>query len=449
MTAPRFVPPHPPRPPGPVPAWRGFIGERARQAVYGWSDQAFESDGFTRDVLGFRVHVLLDPDAIGAALLDHADDLPKPDIALRLLGPVIGRGLLTADGPLWRRERKIVAASFTPNAVAAHRPLFEQAAAAATEQWRDGEVRDLARDSTQVTMRVIALALFGGDPALTSAAAMRSISDALDSFAQPRMQALLGLPLVPIGLKALRGQRGQRYLRSTLARLVDERRGGRGGDWLAGLVAALEEQFDPLEARTLAIDNAATFYLAGHETTANALAWSFYLLGEQPELQEQLADEARAALASPAWAGCDLPAALPRLHAFLQEALRLYPPVPRFDRQARSRLRLGKHEVRPGDIVSIWPWLVHRHRKLWDDPDAFIASRFLSGQRHRFQYLPFGGGPRICVGAQFATVEALTILASWLAHWRFRSTGDSVRTSGLVTLRPSPGVPLRLERRLV
>lgn len=438
----RFVPPHPPRPSGPVPVWRGFFGERARQAVYGWSEQAFESDGFTRDVLGFRVHVLLDPDAIGAALLDHAEDLPKPDIALKLLAPVIGRGLLTADGPLWRRERKIVAPSFAPGAVAAHRPLFEQAAAMAMAGWRDGAVRDLAADSTHTTMNVISLALFGGDPALTSPAAMRSISDALDSFSQPRMQALLGLPLVPIGFKALRGQRGQRYLRDTLARLVDDRRGGQGADWLAGLVKALEAQFAPAEARALAIDNAATFYLAGHETTANALAWSMYLLGEQPELQEELAVEARAAESSG-----DLVASVPRLHAFLQEALRLYPPVPRFDRQARKRLRLGKHDVGPGDIVSIWPWLMHRHRRLWDDPDAFVADRFLSGERHRFQYLPFGGGPRICVGAQFATVEALTILARWIADWRFVSTGVPVRTSGLVTLRPHPDVRLELEKR--
>lgn len=441
MTA-RFVPPHPPRPSGPVPAWRGFFGERARQAVYGWSNQAFESDGFTRDVLGYRVLVLLDPDAIQQALIDHADDLPKPGIALKLLAPVIGRGLLTADGDLWRRERRIVAASFSPKAVTGLKPMFDRAATLTMERWRDGATLDLAREATETTMKVIALALFGDDPALTSRAAMQSITDALDSFSQPRMQALLGLPLVPIGFKAMRGVRGQRYLRTTLARLVDERRGGQGDDWLAHLVAALESQFDAVEARELAIDNAATFYLAGHETTANALAWSMYLLGEQPELQEELAVEARAAEGSG-----DLVASVPRLHAFLQEALRLYPPVPRFDRQARKRLRLGKHDVGPGDIVSIWPWLMHRHRRLWDDPDAFVADRFLSGERHRFQYLPFGGGPRICVGAQFATVEALTILARWIADWRFVSTGVPVRTSGLVTLRPHPGVRLELEKR--
>jgi cytochrome P450 len=128
--------------------------------------------------------------------------------------------------------------------------------------------------------------------------------------------------------------------------------------------------------------------------------------------------------------------------------LRLYPPVPRFDRQAVDPDRLGEWDVRPGDIVYIWPWLLHRHRKLWDDPDAFDFERFAGkGRRHRFQYLPFGAGPRTCVGAQFAATEALTILAHWLSQWRFADAGHDVRPGGMVTLRPVGGLPLNLRRR--
>lgn len=448
MTAERFVPPHPPRPEGPVAGWRGLIGERGRTAVYGWSKRAFAIPGFTRDVFGFRVHVVNHPDWIGEALLDHAGELRKPDIARRLLAPVIGEGLLTAEGELWREERRIVAASFTPGAVERHRPWFEKAAVEAMTHWRDGDVHDLAAEATRTTMNVIALALFGGDERLTSRAAMQSIADALEGFSQPRLQALLGLPLVPIGWTAWKGWRGQQYLRATLGEVVDDRIAGRRDDWLAGLVRALGDRFDPATARRLAIDNAATFYLAGHETTANALGWTMYLLGMQPELQEELAEEASAAIHSDEWAAAGLPTRLPKLHAVLQEAMRLYPPVPRFDRQAAAAMRIGELDVGVGDIVSIWPWLVHRHRELWDDPDAFIADRFLQpAERHRFQYLPFGGGPRICVGAQFATIEALTVLAHWLSGWRFRPTGPPVRVSGLVTLRPSPAVTLKLQRR--
>jgi cytochrome P450 len=131
--------------------------------------------------------------------------------------------------------------------------------------------------------------------------------------------------------------------------------------------------------------------------------------------------------------------------------LRLYPPVPRFDREAVSDDRLGEHEIRAGELVSIWPWIIHRHKQLWDEPDAFDPRRFASGnrkERHRFQYLPFGAGPRICVGARLATAEALTILAIWLSRWHFAPLpGRQVQVSGLVTLRPKGGLPLHVSLR--
>ncbi|HET9353364.1 MAG TPA: cytochrome P450, partial [Sphingomicrobium sp.] len=165
----------------------------------------------------------------------------------------------------------------------------------------------------------------------------------------------------------------------------------------------------------------------------------------QPELQEELAAEARAALAG---GEDDVAERTRRLRLFLSESLRLYPPVPRFDRQAVAADRLGEHVVEPGDIISIWPWLLHRHKKLWDDPDAFDIDRFAEkGGRHRFQYMPFGAGPRTCVGAQFATTEALTLLAHWLGAWRFVDLGHPAEAAGMVTLRPKGGLPLRVERR--
>ena len=131
--------------------------------------------------------------------------------------------------------------------------------------------------------------------------------------------------------------------------------------------------------------------------------------------------------------------------------MRLYPPAPRFDRQAVAADRMGDHEINAGDIVSIWPWLLHRHRDLWDDPDHFDPDRFLpeaKAARHRFQYLPFGGGPRLCVGMRFATIEALAVLAHWLRAWSFAPLpGREVQPSGMVTMRPKGGLPLILSRR--
>jgi len=446
MTAP-FIPPHPPRPTKPVASWRGFFGERARTSVYGWSERAFEIDYLKRNILGFQVHILLDPELIEHVLLDNAANYVKPDIVKTLLDPIIGSGLLTSDGQLWRDQRKIVAASFSPAAVDAQRGKFVQAARQAMASWAGDEQRDMAAEATRTTMTVIALALFGGDPRLISEASMKQITAAIEGFSEARMLALFRLPQFPITPKGRAGKRGQIHLRKTLAAVVDDRWHGRvAGDFLTGVIEALRQRFPDEEARALAIDNAATFYLAGHETTANALTWTLYLLAAQPALQEVLATEARAALAG---GEDDVAERVPRLRLFLDESMRLYPPVPRFDRQATGPDRLGEHAVEPGDIVSIWPWMMHRHRKYWTDPDAFMIDRFADKSgRHRFQYLPFGGGPRTCVGAQFAIAEALTILAIWLAEWRFAPTlGHKIEASGMVTLRPKGGLPLRLERR--
>jgi cytochrome P450 len=449
----RFVPPHPPRGAGPVATWRGLVGERARTSVYGWSKLAFEADHLCRKVLGFTVHIPLTPEGVEHVLLANAANYAKVDVSKRILAPVIGLGLLTADGELWREQRKIVAASFSPPAVEQRRTLFSRAAEEGTAGWEDGTIRDMASEATNTTMRVIAESLFSGDPRLTSAEASAQILAALGGIGEQRVQVLLGLPMVPLSRRGWAARQGQRFLRTTLGRLVADRMEGRAppDDFLGGLIKALNERFAPKQARSLAIDNAATFYLAGHETTANALSWTLYLLSESPELQDRLAEEARSALSHTDFAASPVSEQLPQLYAVLQESLRLYPPAPRFDRQAIGPDELYGATVEKGHIVSIWPWLLHRHRKLWDDPDAFDPERFLpcKPRPSRFQYLPFGAGPRVCVGAQFATVEALVILAHWLSAWRFEGIGHTAEPSGLVTLRPKGGVPLRLSERQI
>ena len=444
-----YVPPYPPRRPMPAPSWRGFFGERARTAVYGWSQHAFETDHIRRRILGFTVHVPLTPAAVQHVLLDNAGNYAKPDIVKQLLDPIIGRGLLTADGETWREQRRIVAASFAPAAVEAKRATFAEVARDMMAGWGDGELRDMAAESTRTTMTIIARALFGGDSRLTSEASMRQIAAAIEGFSEARLLALLRLPQIPVTRRGRAGKSGQVHLRRTLTEVVADRWDGIiGGDFLSGMIDALRDRFPPDQARALAVDNAATFYLAGHETTANALTWTLFLLAEQPELQAHCADEARSALNEGADSEPVQVERLPKLRAAFQESLRLFPPVPRFDRQALAADQLGEVEIRPGDIVSVWPWLLHRHTRLWADPDAFDPKRFAGkAERHRFQYLPFGAGGRICVGAQFATVEALTILAHWLRDWRFSPGGQPVRTAGMVTLRPAGGLPLRIMRR--
>jgi len=429
--------------------WRGFVGERARTAVYGWSNQAFEKWYIQRDVFGHRVHIVLHPDMVQRVLLDNAVNYEKPKLVKKLLKPVIGRGLLSSDGELWRAQRKIVAASFAPPAVDALVPVFGEVAQRAAAEWSRAP-RDMMREATRATMQVISRALFSGDPRLTSEEAMAHIAHALEGVSEARLQILLGLPMIPVSPRGLRGRRGQVYLRRTLTTLVRERmEPGAPDDFVTQMIRALHERFPKEEAVELAVDNAATFYLAGHETTANAISWTLFVLSEQPEWQERVAAEAATALAN--GIDSDLPDRLPLLRMVVEEVLRLYPSAPRFDREAVADDRLGEHDIEAGDLVSVWPWLIHRHRKLWGHPDAFDPERFLPDRRkawHRFQYIPFGAGPRTCVGARFAMAEGLTILAAWLANWRFKPIpGRKVEVSGMVTLRPKGGLPLLLERR--
>jgi cytochrome P450 len=445
----RFIPPYPPRRSKPVHSLRGLFGERARTAVYGWSELAFNAWHIKRVVLGHPVHVVLKPEWVQRVLLDNAANYQKPRLVKRILAPTIGRGLLTSDGDLWREQRKIVAASFTPPAVDALVPVFARVGQIMADSWQPG-TRDMAVDATTATITVISEALFSGDARLTSLEAMDHITRAMEGVSEARIQVLLGMPLTPFTPRGRRGRHGQQYLRHTLGELVRERRSpGAPEDFVTNVIRALMERFPEDEALEIAVDNAATFYLAGHETTANTSSWTLYLLSEQPGLQEQAAEEAQVALAS--GADADLPDRLPLLRAILEESLRLYPPVPRFDREAVAADRIGEHEIRPGDLVSIWPWIIHRHKQLWDDPDVFDPNRFAPGSeepRHRFQYIPFGGGPRTCVGARLAMAEALTILSIWLARWRFNPVPRrEVRASGMVTLRPKGGLPLILERR--
>ena len=445
----RFVPAHPDRPPKPVHTLRGLFGERARTAVYGWSELAFDAWHIKRNVLGHTVHVVLKPEWVERVLLDNAANYEKPKLVKRFLARTIGRGLLTSDRELWRAQRKIVATSFTPPAVDALVPIFAGVGERMAAGWHAG-TRDMAIEATTATMTVISHALFSGDPRLTSREAMDHIAAAMEGAGGARVQLLLGLPMVPVSRRGLRARRGQQFLRQTLGEIVRERLSpGVPDDFVTNMIRALMERFSRDEALELAVDNAATFYLAGHETTANTTTWTLYLLSEQPELQEQAAAEAQAALSS--GADADLPDRLPLLLSILEESLRLYPPVPRFDREAVGADRLGDHEIRAGELVSIWPWIIHRHKKLWDDPDAFDPKRFAAAgkpERHRYQYIPFGGGPRTCVGARLAMAEALTILATWLSRWRFAPMpGREVRVSGMVTLRPKGGLPLILSRR--
>lgn len=447
-TAPAFVPVQPRRTRDWMPTWRGFFGERLRNTIYGWPEPAFDLPIRTRKVLGYTVHLLADPAALQRVMLDNKANYERPDIVRRILMPVVGNGLFSAEGEDWRKQRRIVSPTFAPGAVAGMAGLMDAAAQREIENWPKRTARfDFAGAATRTTMAIIADALFGGDSRLTHPAAARHIETMLAAAGQVRFTTMLGLQDLDPSPTMRRARASRAWLQATLATLVRER-GAEGGadDFFGGLIRALNAQFPRDEAAALAVDNAITFYVAGHETTANALAWTAYCLAAQPELQELCRAEAQAALVLPA---AERAAAMPLLQQVFDETLRLYPPAPRWDREALGEDELAGVRIAKGDIVSIWPWVIHRHRTLWREPDRFDHTRFAPQARaalHRFQYLPFGGGPRVCVGMRFATVEALLILARWLEARRLvLPAGWQPDPAAAVTLRPRGGMNLRAE----
>jgi cytochrome P450 len=249
-----------------------------------------------------------------------------------------------------------------------------------------------------------------------------------------------------------RGRAAQAFLVERLTAFIAGRQAAADPprDFITRLLQAFAQEHPPEEAARLALHNAILFLVAGHETTAHALGWTLYLLSEDAQAQAWAAEEAREALAegSPA-------AQLERLiylRMVLEESMRLYPPAPRIERQATADDQLGDLVVKEGDLVGVWPWIVHRHRRLWAEPDLFDPENFAPEAkegRRRFQYIPFGAGPRICIGAQFATAEALLILARWLARFAFAPVpGHRVELACDLTLKPKGGLPLRVfERR--
>jgi cytochrome P450 len=443
-----FIPAQPIRVPDWLPGWRGMMGERLRSVVHGIAEPAFDVWHKDRQFLNMQLHIVNHPDMIGHVLLDNHANYVRPKLTRQILKPVIGNGLLSAEGEDWRKQRRIVAPTFAPGAVARMAGLMAEATAEQLQSWPSEARRiDMAQVATDTTMAIIAKALFSGDPRLVTREAAGHIEAVISVAGQPRFLRMIGLQEYDPSPSMFRMRRSRRWLRETLGQLVRERGpDGGGDDFFGGLIRALYADLPPDEAAELAVDNALTFYAAGHETTATALSWAIYLLAGQPELQEEARAEALANLDGDVATLADR---LPLLRQILDETMRLYPSALQLIREAVADDDMHGIPVKKGELMFVYPWVVHRHRQLWDNPDSFDHRRFApenKAQQHRFQYIPFGVGPRICVGARFAITEALIILAHWLSARRFRLTpGFQPLPYGNVTLRPKGGMPLRVE----
>jgi len=448
-----FIPAAPPRLARPASRWSVLFGPASRNIVRWWTADSFREPSITNVIAGATYHAINDPEAVRRVLLDNVANYRKPSL-LRRVAPLLADGLFGVDGPEWRSQRRLMAPVFTPAATQEFLPIFTAVARKTAEAWAAGApgVVDVAAGSTRATFDVISRALFSAEHGLTGDEAAEHVAAMLAQAGRTGLLAILGLGALDLSSPARAARRGEAFLTGRLAAFIAARQADPAppADFMTRLLDAFAADHPPKEAARLALSNAVTFLVAGHETTANALAWTLYLLSEQPQVQAWAAEEAREALGLDGGPD-EVLDRLVYLRWVLEEALRLYPPAPRIERQAVADDRLGDLQVRKGDYVGVWPWVLHRHQALWDNPDGFDPERFAPearGAMHRFQYIPFGAGPRICIGAQFATAEALLILVEWLARFEFAPVaGHRVEVASDLTLRPRGGLPLRISRR--
>jgi len=454
MSTSRFRPAAPFRPTMPPRLWRRLSGELATNWVAGWPKAAFRERYMFARVITVRNHIINDPDAIGHVLLENAGNYEKPALIKRILSPAVGWNLLVADGEIWREQRRLMAPVFTPAAVESFTGIFRDVALKQTDRWaREAPSRiDVAEAATHATFEVMSRSLFSGDPILTSEEASGHITATLASAGKYSVVRLLGMPWLDRSRIRREGLAGSAFLRARLTEFIRRRQADPTPpkDFMTRLLDAFAETHPPEEAAELALGNGILFFVAGHETTANALTWALYLMGGDPEVQERAAAEAIAAIEA-GGSPIQVIGRLPYLRMVLDETMRLYPPATRMDRSPLTDDVLCGRPVKAGDMVTIWPWLLHRHEALWEAPDLFDPENFSAeakARHHRFQYIPFGAGLRICIGQAFAINEALLILAEWLSRYRFRlDPSHEVAPTAAVTLRPKGGMPMFLEPR--
>ncbi|MCB2110182.1 MAG: cytochrome P450 [Defluviimonas sp.] len=393
-----------------------------------------------------RWHMVMDPGANRRILKDALGTYPKSDVTKLILRPAIGESLFVAEGAHWLWQRRAAAPAFSPRHVEALAPVMTAAAERAARRIGQtaGRQANLFDEMVTATFEVIADVTLSGTPAFDRAEVHRAINAYIDTTAKVSLLDIIGAPTWVPRLSRLRAGPVLRTMRSMADRAIAERR-GTGPSLPPDLLDLLLEGADPETGRRMSTaelrDNLLTFIVAGHETTALTLAWALYLCAFDPSIQIRARAEASAVLGNRAAQVTDLPA-LSLCRRIIDETLRLYPPAAFLSRTARGPDRLCGREIRRGDTVMLPIYALHRNHLLWPDPDRFDPDRFLDPDRiDRFAYLPFGGGPRICIGASFALQEATIILATLLARFRFEPVaGRDPEPALILTLRPEGGV---------
>jgi cytochrome P450 len=396
------------------------------------------------------VRVLNHPDLVEEVLVTKARHFIKHG-PLRQAKPSLGNGLLTSEGDFWRQQRKLAQPAFHRDRVAAYAATMVAATERMLAGWADGQVRDVQDDMMRLTLEIVAKCLFDADVAHDAADASAAMETLIRSF-NARVERWIRLPMAIPTPSNLRFRRAMGRLDRIVFAITAERRasGADRGDLLSMLLHAQDEDDGRRMTDRQLRDEAMTLFMAGHETTANTLAWAWMLLSQNPEAETTLHAELDAVLAGRSPTLADLPR-LVFADRVITEALRVFPTVWLLGREAIEPCTIGGEKVPVGLTLWMSQWVIHRDGRFFDDPESFRPDRWSDGlarRIHRYAYFPFGGGPRICIGNSFAQMEAVLLLATIAQRYQVRLVpGTAVRPFPTMTLRPDGGVHVVLTRR--
>jgi cytochrome P450 len=405
-------------------------------------------------------HALLvhEPAAIRRILLDNATNYRKDHLQRRVLSAGLSEGLLSAEGEQWRIQRRVLAPIFARKAVVGFASAMMEAAQALIDRWCDlGDPMtiDAAAEMARVTLNVLERTIFSDGFGSDAEQIRTAMVVYFNTIGKISSLDLIGAPNFIPRLSRLRVRPTLKFFEAAVDKLITARRrilaeqpDEAPDDLLTHLLGASDTNTDDGITDSEVRSNVLTFIAAGHETTANTLSWAMFLLSQSPEWYERVSAEADRELTGPIAGITDR---LVETRAVVEETIRLYPPIAAISRVALDCDDLCGEQVRPGSLVVISPYVLHRHRLLWNCPDAFDPRRFVGDAREtvdRFAYLPFGVGPRKCIGSTFALQEATLVLAMIAKHFTFQlKPGHMVWPTLQVTLRPANGLPMIVRSR--
>lgn len=399
----------------------------------------------------FTIYFINHPDLVRDVLVVNADKFIKGR-ALQRSRSLLGNGLLTSEGEFHLRQRRMIQPAFHKTRIAEYTRVMTQFADELTDEWKDGDERDIDHEMMRLTLRIVAKTLLGSDVTREAdevGVALTTIVDMFNLLLLPFSEVLERLPFP----QSIRLKRAKRTLDRVIYEIIDQRRGnsGEGDDLLSMLLEARDEDDGGQMTDRQVRDEALTLFLAGHETTANALTWTWYLLSQNQDAETRLHEELDRVLAGRLPTIDDLPS-LPFTEHVLAESMRMFPPVWGLGRQCTADHELGGYLIPPGSTVLMSQAILQRDPRFWPDPGKFMPDRWgeqsvkEAGQRNI--YFPFGGGVRRCIGESFAWAEGILLLATIGRKWRFRLNPEQkIETKPLITLRPKFGMRMRLSAR--